>query len=603
MTMESQPAAKRLRLAHSEVPRQTPEQREETLRREDFVGPSDEELSARGVLSTPFAFQRAMLGFAIGRRSVMCCDDMGLGKTFQVLSLARMDPPSLRFLKDAAKVGRYRGNTLVVVLKVTLEQWEREHRRHLEPRCGAHHSLVFYGGSAKTTSLSQLCGAELVITTYDCIRQTADDPAGSRLHSVQWWRVVLDEAHVIRNPASRRFAAIDQLECCRRVALSGTPVHNRVEDLYPMLRFLRLQGFGGSAAAAQAHWQVNYQSFVDARDRDTAQRKINDLLDPCVIRRMKNGTWRGRPIVEGLPKKHFRVVSARFKPSEDDLYGCIEEGCLKKAQQVLKAGDRVKGAEDAAFGKLHALRLCCNVPQMCVETKGRELYVGSECAQCSTEMVSLFQCGCTLCADCSDSLEACPSCGKRLGKGTPVEPSITHTDPAPSSKHQELYRLLCELPRGDKAIVFSSWVMVLDSMERHVMRGRFERFARVDGRTLGRERQRQLDMFRSDPQCQVILMTIGAGGTGIDLREANHVFITDPHWNPAIEAQACDRAYRIGQTKDVTITRMVQSRAGGADTIEQVVRHVQNAKRRVMDAMFPSPPAREIVRYLRAKAG
>jgi SNF2 family DNA or RNA helicase len=594
------PSAKRLRLSGCEVPRQSPQARESLLRREEFDGPPCAQLVARGVRSTPYGFQRALLGFGCGRRALMCCDDMGLGKTFQVLSLMRMDPPSRQFLEDATRVARYRGNTLVVVLKVTLEQWEQEYHRHLRPLCGAHRPLVFYGSACKRISLAELCSAEMVVTTYDCLRQSGDSPVGSTLLSVQWWRVVLDEAHVIRNPASRKFAVIDQLECCRRVALSGTPVHNKVDDLFPMLRFLRLDGFHASLDAAKAHWKTNYQSWLDAGQKERVHQQISDLLDPAVIRRMKSGTWRGAPIVKGLPRKRFRVVAVKFKQSEDDLYSCIEQKCLQKARDVLKAGDRLKGTDDAAFGKLHALRLCCNVPQMCVDTRGRDLYTGSACAVCNVDAVSLFECGCTVCADCTDSLDACPACGKRLGRGVPVDASTTHNDPAPSSKHQELYRLLCDMPHGDKAIVFSSWIMALDSIQRHAMKGRFERFARVDGKTTGNERRRQLDSFRNDKECRVILMTIGAGGTGIDLREANHVFITDPHWNPAIESQACDRAYRIGQTKDVTITRLIQQRACGADTIERVIQHVQRSKQHVMDTVFPKPPARAIMRMLEA---
>lgn len=132
---------------------------------------------------------------------------------------------------------------------------------------------------------------------------------------------------------------------------------------------------------------------------------------------------------------------------QDDLYACIEESCLRKAREVLRAGDSVKGTDDAAFGKLHALRLCCDVPQMCVDSRGRELYAGSECAACGCESVSLYGCGCTVCPDCTDSLEACPACGGRLGRGVPVEPSVTHHDPTPSSKLQALYKLLTDTPQ------------------------------------------------------------------------------------------------------------------------------------------------------------
>ena len=631
---------------------------ERLYRREEHeaLGPSTKELSARGVTSVPFAFQRALLGFAltgarppaptsahqypraptsthertthvlpwswiVGPKSILCCDDMGLGKTFQVLSLVRMQPAPAQFYMDAARAKRYRGNTLVIVLKVTMEQWIAEYARHLRPLCDAHVAVLFHGKAARKTTIAQLCACELVVTTYDCIRAMADGHEGCSLLSVQWWRVVLDEAHVIKNPLSRKFAVIDQLECSRRVALSGTPVHNDVADLFPLLRFLRIPGFGkdGNAAreSANAYWRERFATRLGmdvaghapvhaaeaAAARIEALAELRALLEPVVIRRMKNSTWAGRPILPGLPRKRIEMVHVDFRPAEDEMYASIEESCLRKASEtLLRAGDRVKGCESAAFGKLHALRLCCSVPMLCVDPSGRALYDDCTCGVCSCERVSLYPCGCTLCIDCAESVEdICPVCQKRLDhdRGVPVEASVTHADEAPSSKLQKLFQILCDTPEGEKTIVFSSWLMVLDSIERHLMKGPFSNFARVDGTVTSLERARQLATFRSDPACRVILMTLGAGGTGIDLREANRVILMDPHWNPAVEAQACDRAYRIGQTKDVLITMLVQRRPKGlVSTIEQIIKHVQRSKQASADALFPKPPAREIVQYM-----
>ena len=484
-------------------------------RRESYDGPTLDELKNRGVRSAAYPFQRAFLGFCEGNKRVLLADDMGLGKTFQVLCLVRMQPPPPRFFEGAVQARRFRGNTLVVVLKVTLEQWLTEYERHLEPLDPRiHRGIIYHGARAKGVSLADLCSCELVITTYDYIRMTARNEEGCPLLSVQWWRVVLDEGHYIKNPLSAKFRTIDQLEAARRVVMSGTPVHNGAGDVFPICRFLRLEEFAGAFEAAERYWKSMYETPLLCGDRADALRRIRRMLTPIVIRRSKTGTFRGARLVEGMPKKTFDTRYVPFDPEEDTLYAAIEESCKAKAQKVLKAaGDAIKGAEEAAFGKLHAMRLCCSVPQMCIDRSGRHAYVGSVCGACSSEQVSLYPCGCTLCRECVQDIEACPSCGKKLGKATPIEASTTHDDRAPSSKLKTLYALLCNLPAEDKAIVFSSWIMVLDSIERHIMRGPvLGTYARIDGSVSGNERRKQLEAFRSDPLCKVMLMTIGAGG-------------------------------------------------------------------------------------------
>lgn len=109
---------------------------------------------------------------------------------------------------------------------------------------------------------------------------------------------------------------IDQLECVKRVALSGTPIHNKIEDLFPMLRFLRLAGFERSLSAALCHWKANYQARLEAGQKQQVKDAIKQVLVPCVIRRMKISMWFDHPIVANMTKKRFTVCSVQFKKHE-----------------------------------------------------------------------------------------------------------------------------------------------------------------------------------------------------------------------------------------------------------------------------------------------
>ena len=532
-----------------------------------------------GVVSTPLPFQRASIHCMLRMKNVALFDGMGLGKTFQVLCAIRTHPPSHAFVADAVKAGRYRGNTLIVCPKIVQAQWIEQYERHLSPRHPtAHRALMYTAKTAAKLSPLDLCAYEIIVVTYDFLRSISTK--NSALISLQYWRVVLDEVHCVKNYASKRFEVIDTLECTRRIALSGTPLHNTLTDVFPILRFFRM--FKGTLPGAFAEWRTRVLIPLEANRVAEAYTVVQTLLQPCIIRRLKTSVWRGQPLLQGLPAKTYTTIEVPMTTSEDGAYNAIEKGCVKRGV-LLDASTLAPGESGyEGFRKLSKLRLCCVDAALSARRGVREDVV---CAACEdAPALRTLACACTVCALCTPVEGRCRACDApfavlnehKTESPTPVEPHVM-----PSSKLKALEAYIRNAPRNDKIIVFSSWVMVLDSIQASCDLGVT---ARLDGRMNQTQRAGQLDKFRNTHR--VLLMTFGAGSTGIDLTCANHVIFVDPHWSPAIEMQAEDRAYRIGQTKPVHIIHLIQKRRDGKGTIEHVVRGVQRRKRTAMHALF-----------------
>lgn len=577
--------------------------------REDEEDITLHDLKKAGIKTTPFPFQRASIRFCMRNRRVLNGDDMGCGKTLQTLATMRMDPPPPKFFEDALVAKRYRGNTLVICPKIVMTQWIDQYGLHLRPLAGAHTPFLYHS-MAKTGNATpaQLCAHELVVTTYDFLRtRTKNDAA---IISVQWWRVVLDEAHQVKNHYTKRFEVIDALEATRRIGLSGTPLQNNIGDLFALMRFFRLEQFRGSLTTSYQAWMTNVTLKVDTTGKkNEASEYVKKLLHNLVIRRLKTSRWRGQVLVDCMPKKNQHVVNIPMRDDEFEIYQAIETSCIKMLEKYLKAGDAVAGssAETAAFAKMHALRLCCTVPSLCIKTKGRKVFDDAVCAVCETgitKQLRLFQCGCVVCVSCDMAAEkTCVACEQSKGtgrqfarehedeegesEGTDDENGKVYIRDIASSKLDALLKVIQALPTGDKVIVFSSWRMVLDAIEGSVLTNHKIR-ARVDGTCSNSERVREIQRFRTDPTCIILLMTVGAGSTGLDLQCANHVVFVDPNWNPSLEAQAEDRAYRIGQTKNVEITRLIQTIPQRTkQSMDAVIRGVQISKKKTADSFFP----------------
>ena len=399
----------------------------------------------------------------------LLADDMGLGKTLQALCAVR-------------------GRTLVVVPTSVLENWRDEAARFRPAlRCAVYH------GPRRALDPD----AEVTLTTYAILRLDADVLAG-----VAWNAVFLDEAQAIKNPTSQVARAAYGLEAEFRATLTGTPVENRLDELWSQLHFTNPGLLGG-----RRDFDVRYARPI--RDGDPIQtERLRERIHPFVLRRLK------RDVAADLPPRTEVVLRCELDRAERASYDAIRAAARRDVVRHLEAG----GSALAALEALLRLRQAC--------------------------------------------------CHRALVPGEVADRS---------SKLDLLVETLEEaIAEGHKALVFSQWTSLLDLVEPELVRADLS-FTRLDGST--RDRAGVVAAFQADAGPPVLLISLRAGGTGLNLTAADHVLLLDPWWNPAVEAQAADRAHRIGQTRPVLIHRLV-----ARDTVEERILALQERKRALADA-------------------
>jgi superfamily II DNA or RNA helicase len=395
-------------------------------------------------------------------------DDMGLGKTLQTICALR-------------------GRTLVVCPKSVVYNWAEEIERF---RPGLRTAI--YHGTKRELDPK----ADVTLTTYALLRMDV-----GRLAEELWDVVVLDEAQAIKNLGSQTARAAFELRGKFRIALSGTPVENRLEELWSVMHFANPGLLGGAS-----DFQERYATPIANGQPESAAR-LRAKIRPFVLRRMK------RDVLPELPPRTDAVLHVELDDAERSVYDAVRVATKKDVTEKLaKSG-----------GVLAALEALLRLRQA--------------------------------------------ACHSKLVPGQTAESS---------SKIERLLEALEEAAsEGHKALVFSQWTGLLDLVEPH-LRDQGLRFTRLDGST--QDRARVVAEFQSDGGPPVMLVSLKAGGTGLNLTAADHVFLLDPWWNPAVEDQAADRAHRIGQDRPVMVYRMVAK-----DTVEERIFALQAKKRAIAD--------------------
>jgi len=402
-------------------------------------------------------------------------DDMGLGKTLQTLCALR-------------------GRVLVVCPKSVVYNWQAEIARF---RPGLRTAI--YHGSGRALDRA----ADVTLTTYAVLRLDV-----AALAEPTWDVVVLDEAQAIKNETSQTARAAFQLRGKFRLALSGTPVENRLEELWSVMHFANPGLLGG-----RSEFQTRYAAPISAGERDAAGR-LRAKIRPFVLRRMK------REVLPELPPRTEAVLHVELDEAERTVYDAVRAATRKEVASKLAAGG--SGSVLAALEALLRLRQ----------------------AACHSDLV-------------------------------PGQHAET------SSKVERLVEALEEAAQdGHKALVFSQWTSLLDRVEPHLKNADIA-FTRLDGST--RDRASVVNDFQREGGPPVMLVSLKAGGTGLNLTAADHVFLLDPWWNPAVEDQAADRAHRIGQERPVMVYRMVAK-----DTVEERIFALQGRKRALADVALGS---------------
>lgn len=397
-------------------------------------------------------------------------DDMGLGKTLQTICVLR-------------------GRALVVCPKSVVYNWVDEIQR-FRPTL----RTAIYEGPKRQLDPA----ADVTLMTYAVLRLDAESVA-----SQEWDVVVLDEGQAIKNLGSQTARAAFELRGKFRVLLSGTPVENRLEELWSAMHFANPGLLGGVS-----DFQERYVNPIANGDPQAAAR-LRAKIRPFVLRRTK------REVLPELPPRTDTVLHVELDEAERSVYDAVRVATRKSVAEKL--------AQPGGGGVLAALEALLRLRQ----------------AACHAGLVP----------------------GQQAETSSKVERLVDALEDAVSEGH--------------KALVFSQWTGLLDLVEPHLA-GAGIRFTRLDGST--RDRAAVVGEFQDEAGPPVFLVSLKAGGTGLNLTAADHVFLLDPWWNPAVEEQAADRAHRIGQDRPVMVYRLVTR-----DTVEERILALQERKRRIAD--------------------
>lgn len=493
-------------------------------------------------------------------------DDMGLGKTIQVIAFLSAAFGKMGTAHDAKRMrkmrragdGRWYPRVLIVCPGTLMQNWEDElskwgwwevyrYHGHAADRKGVL-------GAAKKGML------EIMITTYSTYRMNESD-----VNTVDWDCVIADECHQIKSKASEVTIAMNKVNALCRIGLTGTAIQNKYEELWNLLNWARPGAYGSAQEwkqtislplkLGQAHDATNAQ-LADSRSR--AQDLVHKILPSVFLRRMKT------LIADQLPKKSDRVVFCQLTETQADAYRTFLES--DKCEYIRTA----KEPCDCASGKPRGWCCYTSIP----ETDEKWAKFMFPCMVTLQKLANHIALIVPSSSDTNDkqakdlqTLEtACPRTSHELWRNR--DAILNQSQREFCGKWKVLRRLLDFWhANGDKVLIFSHSVRLL-----RLLRGLFDvdgtkyNFSYLDGSMSYAERAAAVADFNANATQFVFLISTKAGGVGLNITSANKVVVVDPNWNPAYDLQAQDRAYRIGQTRDVEVFRLVS-----AGTIEEIV--------------------------------
>jgi SNF2 family DNA or RNA helicase len=415
---------------------------------------------------------------------------MGLGKTLQVLALL-------------LTLERQRPSLLVAPASL-LANWQQEAERFTPSlRCLIAHPSAMAQDTLRTLDTQTLAGTDLVITSYGTLMRLPN------LQAMRWQLIVADEAQALKNPASKQTKAVKQLKADARIALTGTPVENRLSDLWSLFDFTH-PGLLGSQKA--------FADFTKAMAQQHQFSPLRTLVKPYILRRMKSD----KRIISDLPDKTEMTAWCSLRPAQAALYQrTVEELALKLATAE---GIERKGL---VLAFLMRFKQICNHPSQ---------WLG-------------------------DSAWAANDSGKfaRLAE-------IAETIAAKQEK------VLIFTQFRETTAPLAAFLGTIFGREGLVLHG---------GTPVGKRRQ-LVKQFQEDEQCPFFVLSLKAGGTGLNLTAASHVIHFDRWWNPAVENQATDRAWRIGQHRNVLAHKFV-CRGTIEERIDDMIRAKQQLAKEVLE--------------------
>ena len=422
-------------------------------------------------------------------------DDMGLGKTVQLLALEsaqRHDEP------DA-------GPTLLLCPMSLVGNWQREAAKFAPTlRVYAHHGPARLRGDVL---LEQLADTDIVVSTYATATRDIDELAGFR-----WNRVVLDEAQAVKNSLSRGAKAVRRLEAAHRVALTGTPVENRLAELWSIMDFLN-PGLLGSSELFRTRYAIPVEKYGQTEPAE----RLRTITRPYVLRRLKTDPT----IIDDLPEKIEIKQYCQLTTEQASLYQSIVDEMMEKIENT--EGIERRGNVLAAMTKLKQV---CNHPAQLLHDRS--------------------------------------PVGVRSGKVIRLE--------------EILEEILAE---GDRVLCFSQFTEFAEMLVPHLAARFGQDVLYLHGGTPKNRRDEMVARFQSGEGPPIFLLSLKAGGTGLNLTAANHVVHLDRWWNPAVENQATDRAFRIGQKRTVQVRKFICT-----GTLEERIDDMIEEKRALADLVI-----------------
>ncbi|XP_037638840.1 DNA excision repair protein ERCC-6 isoform X2 [Sebastes umbrosus] len=463
-------------------------------------------------------------------------DEMGLGKTIQVICFLA----GLSYSKLRTRGSNYRyaglGPTVIVCPATVMHQWVKEFHTWWPPFRVAvlHETGSFTSNKEKLIPEIASCHG-ILITSYSAVRNLQD-----ALQRFDWHYIILDEGHKIRNPNAGVTTASKQFRTPHRFILSGSPMQNNLRELWSLFDFV-FPGKLGTLAVFMEQFSVpitmggySNASPVQVQTAFKCACVLRDTINPYLLRRMKADVKANL----SLPDKNEQVLFCRLTDDQRQVYQSFLDS--KEVYQILNGDMQV-------FSGLIALRKICNHPDLF--SGGPRILKGIPEDQLTKEEHFGFW--------------------KRSGKLIVVE---------------SLLRLWFK--QGHRVLLFSQSRQMLHILEVFLMENNYT-YLKMDGTTAIASRQPLIARYNGDKSIFIFLLTTKVGGLGVNLTGANRVIIYDPDWNPSTDTQARERAWRIGQTQQVTVYRLLT-----AGTIEEKIYHRQIFKQFLTNRVLKDPKQR-----------
>ncbi|KAG9454866.1 hypothetical protein H6P81_007770 [Aristolochia fimbriata] len=582
-------------------------------------------------------------------RGGIFADDMGLGKTLTMISLIATNrytkddnlenveedeenssvsagkrtraskkrkrtgvSKTKRKLTDGTKKdGQHNGvepkSTLIVCPVSVFSTWTTQLEEHTKR--GSFKVYFYYG--ERTSNAEEVRKYDIVLTTYNTLASELEWPE-SPINETEWLRVILDEAHVIKNVGTKQSEAVINLKAKRRWAVTGTPIQNGSFDLFSLMAFLRFQPF-----SIKSYWRSLVQRPLD-QGKASGLTRLQVLMGSISLRRTKDSGS-----LVGLPPKVVQTCFVELSAEERELYDRMESEAKQTVKEYMDRQSMLRNYSTILHIILR-LRQICNDVALCpsdmkVLFPQTSLEDVSNNPELLLKMVSILQDGddfdCPICLSpptetvitccahifCQPCIlktlknmnPRCPICRHALSKSdlflAPSQPqddsNLTVPSPKTSSKVSALLKLLIasrvENPHA-KSVIFSQFRKMLILLEEPLRAAGFV-ILRLDGSMNAKKRAEVIKEFgeTGEHAPNVLLASLKAAGAGINLTAASRLYLVEPWWNPGVEEQAMDRVHRIGQKEEVQVTRMIIK-----DSIEERVLKLQEKKKNLAKGAF-----------------